>query len=275
MRGHPYLVRMSDGLRRPKDGRPGVDVAGRVEAVGSNVTQFRPGDEVVGARSGAFAEYVLGRERNFEPKPTNLTFEQAAALPVAATTALQGLRDAGGVQAGQRVLVHGAAGGVGHFAVQIARALGASVTAISRTQNLEMLRSIGADEVIDDTTEDFTRLGRRYDLILDVAGTRSLASCSRALAPGGTLVVVGGPGGRWISPADRWAKAVVLSRLGKGRLVPFLAKTTKDDLVVLNRLAEAGKLTPVIDRTYPLSEIPDAVRYMETMRVRGKVVITI
>ena len=275
MRGEPFLVRMSDGLRRPKGWQLGVDVAGQVEAVGANVTQFRPGDDVFGSRNGAFAEFVLGRERNFASKPANLSFEQAAAIPVAATTALQGLRDKGRLEAGQRVLVHGAGGGVGHFAVQIAKALGAEVTAVSSTANLEMLRSIGADEVIDYTTEDFTGLGRRYDVILDIAGTRSLWACSRALTPAGILVVVGGPGGRWISPADRMAKALVLSRLVRRKLLPFLAKTAKDDLLVLKQLIEGGKLTPVIDRTYPLSETAEAIRYVETMHARGKVVITV
>jgi NADPH:quinone reductase-like Zn-dependent oxidoreductase len=178
------------------------------------------------------------------------------------------------MQAGQRVLVHGAAGGVGHFAVQIAKALGGVVTGVTRTANLDLVRSIGADEVIDSTREDFTKLGGRFDLILDIAGTRSLWASSRALAPNGILVVVGGPGGRWISPADRWAKAIVLSRLGTGRLLTFLATTTKADLIVLKELAEAGKLTPVIDRRFALSETADAIRYLETMHARGKVVIT-
>lgn len=275
MRGRPYLVRTSDGWRRPKLRRLGVDVAGQVEAVGRNVTQFRPGDEVFGARTGAFAEYLGGAERNFVLKPANLGFEQAAAIPVAASTALQGLRDKGQLQPGQRVLINGAAGGVGHFAVQIAKALGAEVTAASGTPNLEMLGSIGADEVIDYSREDFTTLGRQYDLILDVAGTRSLLACRRALTPRGTLVVVGGPGGRWISPADRAAKAVVLSRFVSQRLLPFFATISKDDLGVLKELSEAGKLSPVIDRRYGLSEVPEAIRHLETMHARGKVVITV
>jgi len=274
LRGEPFMVRMSDGLRRPKGWQLGVDVAGRVESVGANVTQFRPGDEVFGTRNGAFAEFVLGAERNFALKPANLTLEQGAAIPVAATTALQALRDKGRLQPGQHVLVHGAGGGVGHFAIQIAKALGAEVTGVTSTNNLEMVRSLGADEVIDYTSEDFTRRGRRYDLILDIAGTRSLWACSRALTRAGILVVVGGPGGRWISPADRMAKAVVLSRLVRRTLLPFFARTTKDDLLVLKELAETGQLTPVIDRTYPLSQIADAIRYVETMRARGKVVIT-
>jgi NADPH:quinone reductase-like Zn-dependent oxidoreductase len=275
MRGRPYLVRTSDGWRRPKLPRLGVDVAGQVEAVGRNVTQFRPGDEVFGARTGAFAEFLGGAERNFVLKPANLGFEQAAAIPVAASTALQGLRDRGQLQPGQRVLINGAAGGVGHFAVQIAKALGAEVTAVSDTPNLEMVRSIGADEVIDYSREDFTTLGRQYDLILDVAGTRSLLAGRRALTPRGTLVVVGGPGGRWISPADRAAKAVVLSRFVGQRLLPFFATISKDDLGVLKELSEAGKLSPVIDRRYGLSEVPEAIRHLETMHARGKVVITV
>jgi NADPH:quinone reductase-like Zn-dependent oxidoreductase len=275
VRGRPYLVHLSDGLRKPKLPRFGVDLAGQVEAVGSNVTQFRPGDEVFGARTGAFAEYVAGSEGNFVLKPANLTFEQAAAIPVAATTALQGLRDRGHLQPGQRVLVNGAAGGVGHFAVQIAKALGAEVTGVSSTPNLEMLRSIGADEVIDYTSANFTKLGKRYDLILDIAGRESLLASRRALTPQGTLVVVGGPGGRWIAPADRAAKAVVLSRFVSQSLLPFFAAITKDDLGVLRELAEAGKLSPVIDRRYPLHQVPDAIRYLETMHARGKVVITV
>jgi NADPH:quinone reductase-like Zn-dependent oxidoreductase len=274
LRGEPFLVRMSDGLRRPKGWQLGTDVAGRVESVGANVTQFRPGDEVFGTRNGAFAEFVLGAERNFALKPTNLTLEQGAAIPVAATTALQALRDKARLQRGQRVLVHGAGGGVGHFAIQIAKALGAEVTGVTSTSNLEMVRSLGADEVIDYTNEDFTRRGRRYDVILDIAGTRSLWACSRALTRTGILVVVGGPGGRWISPADRMAKAVVLSRLVRRKLVPFFARTTKDDLLILKELAETGQLTPVIDRTYPLSQITEAIRYVETMHARGKVVIS-
>ncbi len=273
MRGQPFLVRLSDGLRRPKVSGLGVDVAGHVEAVGRNVTQFRPGDEVFGARTGAFAEYVSGR--TFVPKPAGLTFEQAAAIPVAATTALQGLRDKGGLQPGQRALINGASGGVGTFAVQIAKALGAQVTAVCSTSNVEMARSIGADRVIDYTREDFTRSGERYDLILDIAGSRSLLACRRVLTSHGTLVVVGGPGGRWLAPADRSVKAVVMSRFVSQRMVPFLAQITKEDLVVLKELAQAGKLRAVIDRTYPLSDVPEAIRYVEAGHARGKVVITV
>ena len=273
MRGQPFLVRMEDGLRRPKVGALGVDAAGHVEAVGSNVTHVQPGDEVFGARTGALAEYVSGR--NFVAKPAGLSFEQAAAIPVAATTALQGLRDKGGLQPGQRVLINGASGGVGTFAVQIAKALGGHVTGVCSSGNVEMVRSIGADEVIDYTREDFTRAGEKYDIILDIAGSRSLRSCRRVLTAKGTLVVVGGPGGRWVSPADRWVKAKVISRFGSQRMLPFLAQITREELLVLKELAEAGKLRPVIDRTYPLSEIPEAVRYVEAGHAKGKVVITI
>lgn len=275
MRGHPYLVRMDAGLRRPKNGALGIDVAGRVEAVGTSVTQFKPGDEVFGFRLGAFAEYVRGRERNFVPKPASLTFEQAAAIPVAAQTALQGLRDKGRIRAGQKVLINGASGGVGTFAVQIAKAFGADVTGVCSTRNVELVRSIGADHVIDYTREDFTRGGQRYDLILDAAGSRSLVAVRRVLAPGGTLVVVGGPNGRWLGPLIRILEAVVLRRFVSHRLVPFLAKNSKEDLVVLKELIEAGKVRPVIDRTYPLSETPEAVRYLEQGHARGKVVITV
>ncbi len=275
MRGHPYLVRMTDGLRRPKVPRLGADVAGEVEAVGANVTQFRPGDAVFGVGTGSFAEFAVGSERNLEAKPANMTFEQAAAMPVAATTALQALRNKGRLQPGQRVLVNGAAGGVGHFAVQIAKALGAHVTGVSSTKNLDMLRSIGADEVIDYTREDFTTSPQPYDLIVDIAGTRPLLACRRVLTPRGTLVVVGGPGGRLIAPGDRALKAAVLSPFVSQRLLPFLSQIVKDDLVVLRELAEAGKLTPVIDRTYPLSETAEAVRYMEKGFSRGKVVVTV
>ena len=273
MRGQPLPVRTSDGLRAPKDPGLGVDAAGHVEAVGSNVNHVRPGDAVFGARLGAFAEYVAGR--NFVPMPAGMTFEQAAAIPVAAITALQGLRDIGGLQAGQRVLINGASGGVGTYAVQIAKALGAHVTGVCSTANMETVRSIGADEAIDYTREDFTRSGGRYDLLFDIAGSRSLAASRRAVERDGTFVVVGGPGGRFISPADRMIKAAVMSRFVSQRMLSFLATITKDDLLVLKELAEGGKLRSVIDRTYPLRQVADAMRYVEGGHTRGKVVITI
>ncbi len=249
-------------------------MAGVVEAVGQNVTEFKPGEEVFGFRRGAFAEYVLGRERNFVTKPADLTFEQAAAIPGAAQTALQGLRDAGHVRSGQKVLINGASGGVGTFAVQIAKAFGADVTAVCSTRNVEMVRSLGADHVIDYSKENFTRSAQRYDLIFDAAGHRSVFAVRRVLAPNGILVVVGAPKGR-LAPVARMLEALVLSRFVSQKLVPFLATNSKDDLLVLKDLIAAGKVTPVIDRTYPLSETPAAIRYLEEGHARGKVVITV
>jgi NADPH:quinone reductase-like Zn-dependent oxidoreductase len=275
LRGLPYLLRMSEGLRKPKQNGMGVDVAGHVEAVGKNVTQLQPGDEVFGARDGAFAEYVAAKETRLVLKPANVTFEQAAAVPVAATTALQGLRDKGQIQPGQRVLINGAGGGVGTFAVQIAKAFGADVTGATTTRNVDMVRSLGADHVIDYAQKDFTKGGQRFDLVLDMDGTRSLLACRRALTRGGTYVMVGGPSGRWIRPMDRVLRAVVLSRFVRQRFLFFLAKITKEDLVVLKELIEARKVTPVIDRTYPLSDAPEAIRYVEEGHARGKVVITV
>jgi NADPH:quinone reductase-like Zn-dependent oxidoreductase len=275
MRGLPYLVRLTEGLRKPKRTIPGVDVAGHVEAVGRNVTQFQAGDEVFGHRGGAFAEYVRGAEKNFVPKPAGLTFEQAAAVPVAGCTALQALRDKGQLQPGQRVLINGAAGGVGTFAVQIAKALGADVTGVCSTTNVDLVRSIGADQVIDYTEEDFTRSGQRYDLILDAVGNRSLSDCRRVLGSSGTLVLVGAAEGNWVAPVVLPLKALVLSRFVRQRLLALLATIDKKDIVVLKELIEAGELTPVIDRTYPLSETPEAIRYLEAGHARGKVVITV
>jgi NADPH:quinone reductase-like Zn-dependent oxidoreductase len=275
MRGTPYVVRTKGGFRRPKVTRLGVDLAGQVEAVGKNVTQFQPGAEVFGASRGAFAEYVCASENAVVLKPVNLTFEQAAAVPVAAFTALQGLRDKGRVQQGQKVLVNGAAGGVGTFAVQLAKVFGADVTGVCSTRNVDMVRSIGAHHVMDYTQEDFTRSGQRYDLIFDTVGNHSLSDCRRALTPGGTLVLVGGPNkGRWLGPLTGVLKAVVLSRFVNQKLIPILAHLSKDDLKVLRELLEAGRVAPVIDRSYPLSEVPEAIRYLEKGHARGKVVIT-
>jgi NADPH:quinone reductase-like Zn-dependent oxidoreductase len=278
MRGSPLLARMSEGLRRPKTIAMGVDLAGEIEAVGKNVTAFRPGDAVFGARAGALAEYVRGGPTSaLAPKPAGLTFEQAAAVNMAGTTALQGLRDRGQLKPGQRVLVNGATGGVGTFAVQIAKALGAHVTAVCRTQNVELVRSLGADEVIDYTREDFTRSGKLYDLIFDVAASRSLRDTRRVLAPNGILVLVGVKGGRRMAPIlARLLTAVVWTRLAsKKKMLPFLAHNSKEDLIVLKDLIEAGKVRPVIDRTYSLSETADAMRYLEEGHARGKVVITV
>jgi NADPH:quinone reductase-like Zn-dependent oxidoreductase len=261
-------------LRVPGSNIRGMEMAGRVEAVGRNVTRFKPGDEVFGAGTGTFAEYTLSTERRLAPKPRNLTFEQAATLTVAGLTALQGLRDKAGLQPGQRVLIYGAGGGVGTFAVQVAKALGAHVTAVSSAGNVELMRSIGADEVVDYTKEDFTKRGRRYDIVYDIGADRSLADCRRALAPNGTVVIVGAPEGLW-SLLFRLLESQLRSRLGRQRVGSFMARGTHEDLVALKDLAEAGKLLPVIDRTYPMSEVPDALEYVGTRRARGKVVIKI
>jgi NADPH:quinone reductase-like Zn-dependent oxidoreductase len=276
LRGLPTIMRPL-GLRRPKNGVLGSDVAGQVEAVGKTVTRFRPGDEVFAhVLAGAFAEYTCVSEEVLGLKPANLTFEQAAAVPLAALTALQGLRDYGRIQAGQKVLIIGASGGVGTFAVQLAKSFGAEVTGVCSTRNVDLVRSIGADHVIDYTQEDFTQGGQKYDLIFQLAGTRSPADCRRALTSKGTLVLSSGESdGRWIGPIDRIMKAVVLSPFVSQRLGTFEAKRSKEDLQVLKELIEAGKVSPVIDRTYPLSEVPEAIRYLEEGHARGKVVITL
>jgi NADPH:quinone reductase-like Zn-dependent oxidoreductase len=276
LRGTPYVLRIQAGLRQPKATRLGVDMAGRVEAVGKHVKQFRPGDEVFGPCRGAFAEYVCASESVLVLKPARVTVEQAAAVPVAALSALQGLRDNGRIQRGQSVLVNGASGGVGTFAVQIAKSFGAEVTGVCSTRNVEMVRSIGADHVVDYTREDFTKRGQRYDLIFDTVGTHSLSDCRRALTTEGTLVLVGGPdGGRWLGPLAGMLRAVVLSRFTSQKLLPFMAHFSKDDLMVLHGLLEAGSVTPVIDRTYPLCEVPEAIRYLEEGHARGKVIIRV
>jgi NADPH:quinone reductase-like Zn-dependent oxidoreductase len=265
MRGEPLLGRAVMGLRKPKERVRGVDVSGCVEAVGKNVTSLRPGDEVFGATDGAFAEYAAGSESTFVRKPSNITFEQAAAVPIAALTALQGLRDAGQVKPGQRVLINGAGGGVGTFAVQIAGALGAHVIGVTCMQNMELVRSIGADQVIDYTKEDFTRSGQRYDLICTIGGHPRLSDFRRAMTPEATVVIVG---------ADNPLSTVFSSRFHR-RMGSFLARRNKDDLLVLKELIEAGKVMPVIDRSFPLAQAADAIRYLETGRARGKVVITV
>jgi NADPH:quinone reductase-like Zn-dependent oxidoreductase len=277
MRGQPYIMRPQSGLRRPRNSVLGRDISGQVEAVGKDVTRFRPGDEVFGdVETAGFAEYRCVTEGFLGPKPANLTFEQAAAVPLAALTALQGLRDAGQVQPEQKVLIIGASGGVGTFAVQIAKWLGADVTGVCSTRNVEMVRSLGADHVIDYTQEDFTQSGQKYDLIFQLAGTRSPSDCRRALTPKGTLVLSSGESdGRWIGPVDRIIKAVALSPFVSQKLGSFLAKPNEEDLQFLKELIEAGKVKPVIGRRYPLSEAPEAIRYLEEGHARGKVVITV
>ena len=277
LRGSPYLVRMMSGLLKPKSAAMGVDVAGEVEAVGKNVTRFRVGDLVFGARHGGLAEYVSGTDKSFlVPKPAGLTFEQAAAINMAGTTALQALRK-GQVKAGQRVVVVGASGGVGTFAVQIAKVLGAHVTAVCSTRNVEQARSLGADEVIDYTKEDFTKGGRKYDVIIDVAASGPLSARKRVLEPNGILVGVGSADGDagMASIVAGLVETAVASRLGNQKMPFFLAKNSTEDLLVLKELIEAGKVRPVIDRTYPLTETADAFRYLEAGHARGKVVITV
>ena len=277
MRGKPYIVRALVGTGAPDDIRLGVDFAGTVEAVGKGVKLFKPGDEVFGGADGAFAEYVNVRESGaLALKPGNVTFEQAAAVPVAAITALQALRDYGKIQPGQKVLINGASGGVGTFAVQIAKTFGVEVTGVCSTRNLAMVRSIGADHVIDYTREDFTQGSLRYDLIIDNVGTHSLSEYRRVLNPQGALVMVGGPNdGRWIGPLSGSIKAMLVRPFVTQKLVFMLAKLNQGDLGVLRNLMQTEKLTPVIDRRYKLSETAEAIRYLEEGHARGKVLITL
>ena len=283
MRGTPYFLRILAGLRKPKDKQLGVDVAGQVETVGRNVTQFKPGDEVFGVSRGAFAEYACPSESKLARKPENVTFEQAASVPIAGLTALEGLRrgglgEKGQIPPGQKVLINGAAGGVGTFAVQIAKSFGANVTGVCSTRNLGMVRSIGADHVIDYTQEDFTKREQRYDLILDCVANHSLSAFRHVLNPKGNYIMVGAAdaGGRWmIGLLARLIKALVLSWFVSQNLVMIGAKVNKEDLTILQELMRAGKVTPVIDRRYRLSEVPEAILYLEEGHARGKVVITI
>lgn len=272
--GIPYLMRLfGTGFFAPKARVPGMDVAGRVEAVGENVTAFRPGDEVFGAGNGSFAEYACARADKLALKPANLTFEQAATVPISASTALEALRDAGRIQPGQKVLVIGAGGGVGTFAVQLAKAFDTEVTGVCSTAKTDLVRSIGADHVIDYTREEIAG-GERYDLILDTAGNRPLSSLRRALAPEGTLVIVGGEGARWLG-VSRPLRALLLNPFVRQRLTALFSIVRKENLELLRELIEAGKVTPVIDRTYPLSEAPEAVRQWEKGHARGKSVIAV
>lgn len=277
MRGDPFFVRLAFGLRKPKLEILGSDFAGRVEAVGKDVTQFQPGDEVFGAKGftgGAFAEYVCAREEELAPKPANISFEQAAAVPIAALTALQGLRDKGHIQSGQKVLVDGASGGVGTFAIQIAKSFGTNVTAVCSTKKMETARSIGAEHVIDYTQEDFTRNGQQYDLILAANARHSVFDYRRALSPEGICVKAGG------EPTLQGAfedllLAPILSRIERKKTCGFIAKGNKKDWIVLKELLETGKMVSVIDRRYPLSETAEALRYLEEGHAQGKVVITV
>jgi len=289
IKGVPYVLRiMGSGLRAPKHRVPGTDLAGQVESVGRNVTRFRAGDEVFGQtltanlwrNGGAYADYAAAPEARLELKPANLTFEQAGAVPTSGSLAVQAVRDEGRIQPGQKVLINGAGGAVGTFAVQLAKTYGAHVTGVDAPGKLDMLQSIGADRVIDYTHEDFTQSGERYDLILDIAGTHPWSASRRALTPEGTYVLIGhdqygGSGHRWFGSLGRFFKLMVISPF-VSHLHPFRgAKDPGDRLVVVKDLIEAGKITPVIDRTFPLSEVPEAIRYLESGQARGKVVITV
>lgn len=277
MTGMPYLVRvMGYGLRAPKHRVRGRALAGRVEAVGEGVTHFRPGDEVFGTCEGAFAEYAAAREDRLARKPANLTFEQAATVPISADTALQALRDAGQVRPGQRVLIIGAAGGVGSFAVQLAKAFGAHVTGVCSTTKVDLVRSIGADDVIDYSRDEFADGSRQYDLILDTAGNRPLSRLRRALVPDGTLVIIGGEGGGpWLGMLSRMIRTQITAPFARQKLRVLASTEGSENLQTLRELIEAGKVTPVIDRTYRLSEVPEAIRYLEKGHARGKVIIAV
>jgi NADPH:quinone reductase-like Zn-dependent oxidoreductase len=275
IRGTPYLGRLMFGLRKPKITRLGVDVAGEVESVGKNVTEFKPGDAVFGSCRGAFAEYACTSESNVAAKPSIVTFEQAAAVSVAGRSALQGLRDKGKLQAGQKVLINGAAGGVGTFAVQIAKVMGAEVTGVCSTRNVEMVRSIGADRVIDYMCEDFSARPERYDVILDCVGNHSLLAYKRILNDKGKLIVIGGEGGKWIGPFARALRAIILSRFVSQEMLMYLARPSKRDLMTLSELMTSRKLTPVIDRRYKLNEVAEAIGYVEAGHARGKVIVMV
>ena len=278
MRGTPYLMRLDAGLRKPRTARLGVDFSGVVEAVGQGVTNLAPGDEVFGGKSGAFAEYVcVAADRSIVRKPANLTFEQAAAVPIAGLTALQALRDKARLRAGNSVLINGASGGVGTFAVQIAKEMGAEVTGVCSGRNVEMVRSLGADRVIEYTKEDFARDTARYDILLDNVGNRTLSDCRHVLNPDGRYVLIGGGGPSdhpWIGPFGRILHQALLSKFVSQQLGFFISSMKKEDLAALSELTAAGKVTPVIDRRYPFGEIAEAIRYLETGRARGKVVVT-
>jgi len=275
VQGQPYAARLATGLRRPRNRVPGRDVAGRVEALGAAVTELRTGDEVFGWCDGAFAEHVAVPAGQMVGKPSNLTLEQAAVVPVSGFTALQAVRDVGRVQAGDQVLVIGASGGVGTFAVQIAKALGATVTGVCSSTNTDLVRSIGADHVIDYTLEDLTAGTRRYDLIVDLVGNRSLSDIRRALKPRGTLVLVGGTGGRWFKGTHRFIGALLVTPFVRQRLRPLIHRDRRRDLDALKDLIQDGKLTPVVSAHFPLAEVPAAIRHFAQGHARGKVAITV
>ena len=275
LRGVPYVIRLVAGLRRPRREIPGMDIAGRVETVGANITQLRPGDDVFGWCGGAFAEYACAAQSNLLPKPANLTLEQSAAVGDSAFTALAAVRDQGKVQPGHNVLINGASGGVGTFAVQIAKSFGANVTGVCSTRNLDMVRSLGADHVIDYTREDFTESGPQYDVMLDLVGNRSLSDCRKVLTSAGTYVIVGVKDmGRWLG-LGRQLTALSVSPFVRQRTRVFVVKHTREDLAVLKDLVEAGKIGPVIDRRYALTDVPQALRHQGGGHAHGKLVITV
>jgi NADPH:quinone reductase-like Zn-dependent oxidoreductase len=276
MNGLPYVARPVYGLRRPKNPVRGTDVAGVIEAVGSNVTSFQPGDEVFGSADGSYAEYAVAAEERLAPKPAHLSFEQAGALPMAGLVALQAIRDHGDVRAGQQVLINGASGGIGHLAVQIAHSLGAHVTGVCSTRNLELVRSLGADQVIDYTQHDFAQGGQRYDFVLDNVADRSMSELRHVLTPNGTLIPNGGGfDNRWFANGGRVIHAHILKRTSSHRVRPFLVSNRTTYLAALSELVEAGSLTPVIDRAHPLTEAPQAIAYVGEGHTAGKVIITI
>lgn len=276
MRGTPYIMRLGSGIGAPKDERLGVDFAGTVEAVGTNVSRFKVGDEVFGGRSGAFAEYlVIPKDRALALKPSNVSFEQAAAVPIAALTALQALQDKGDLKPGQKVLINGASGGVGTFAVQIASAMGAEVSGVCSTRNVEMVRSIGADHVFDYKKENFTDSGNEYDLIVDMVSNHSLSAIRSVLSEDGKLVIVGGASGDWLGPLMRPIGAMLQGPFVDQELFTLLARLKQSDLDLLADMMEGGRVTPVLDRTYPLSDIAEAIRYSEAGRARGKIIVSV
>ncbi|HEX4667477.1 MAG TPA: NAD(P)-dependent alcohol dehydrogenase [Chthoniobacterales bacterium] len=278
IRGTPYLMRLGVGLRKPKNSRLGVDFAGTVEAVGKNVTEFKPGDEVYGGKTGAFAQYICVSEKGVVRKPENLTFEQAGSVQIAGMTALQALRKFAHVQPGQRVLINGASGGVGTFAVQIGKALGAHVTGVCSGRNADMVRSLGADEVIDYTKQDFAQSGKQWDVILDNVPNHSLSDCRHSLTAKGKYIMIGGGGpedGRWIGPFARVIKLMLLEPFVNQEMRMMMSDPTKDDMTYLRDLMQSGKVTPVIDRRFSLGQVPEAIWYLEKGHARGKVVITV
>ena len=277
MTGLPYPIRLAGyGLRGPKTPVLGADVAGVVEAEGNDVTRFQPGEEVFGVARGSYAEYARARADRLAPKPASISLEQAAVVAISGVTALQAVRDHGRVESGQKVLVIGASGGVGTYAVQLAKAFGAEVTGVCSTRKVDIVRSIGADHVIDYTRDDFAAGEQRYDVIVDIGGNSSLSRLRRALTRNGTLVIAGGEtDGRWLGGSDRQVRALLLSPFAGQKLGTFVSRENHEDMIVLKELIEAGKITPVIDRTYPLSEVSAAIRYMRDGRARGKLVITV